>query len=146
MKLTYGTGSARKRDAGRMTPAGEDYLMRIYVLSGEGKEPVRIKELSDDLGVSPSSASRMATAMSARGLVNFRRYGYITLTEEGEKLGEYLVWRRDVLIRFLTALRGDLDVEKEAETVEHCLFCDTVRAMEVFLEHWDGDCLAAGGE
>ncbi len=146
MKLTYGTGNARKREAGRMTPAGEDYLMRIYVLSGEGKEPVRIKELSDDLGVSPSSASRMATAMSARGLVNFRRYGYITLTGEGQQLGEYFVRRRDVLIRFLTALRGDSDVEEEAETAEHCLFRDTVRAMEVFLDHWDGDCLPVRGE
>ncbi len=144
MKIAGGNG--RSREGGRMTPAGEDYLMRIYVLSGEGREPVRIKELSDDLGVSPSSASRMASSMSARGLVNFRRYGYITLTGEGRQLGEYLVWRRDVLIRFLTALRGDRDVEKEAETAEHCLFRDTVRAMEVFLEHWDGDSLTVSGE
>ena len=144
MRFT-GTADNGRRGGGRMTPAGEDYLMRIYVLSGEGCEPVRIKELSEDLSVSPSSASRMATAMSARGLVNFRRYGYITLTEDGRELGEYLVRRRDVLIRFITALRGDGDAEAEADAAEHCLFRDTVRAMEVFLDHWDGDG-PAGGE
>ena len=53
-----GTADNGRRGGGRMTPAGEDYLMRIYVLSGEGREPVRIKELSEDLRVSPSSASR----------------------------------------------------------------------------------------
>lgn len=121
----------RERDEkdGRMTPAGENYLMKIHELSDGGRDPVRIRDLSLSLGVTPSSASRMATAMCADGYVNFRRYGYITLTEKGAERGEYLRERLKTVREYLLRLGGEHS-EDEASAVAHCLSPATVEAMK----------------
>ena len=121
----------------RLTPAGEDYLMKIHELSDGGKEPVRIRDLSVALKVSPSSASRMATAMSAEGFVNFRRYGYITLTALGRQTGEYMRKRRALTTAALARLREveESAVADEAERAAHCLSPETVEALEQTLRN-----------
>ena len=121
----------------RLTPAGEDYLMKIHELSDGGKEPVRIRDLSVALNVSPSSASRMATAMNAEGFVNFRRYGYITLTALGQQTGGYMRKRRALATAALARLRGESEPEvaDEAERAAHCLSPETVEALERTLRH-----------
>ena len=130
-------GEIRKN--GGMTPAAEDYLEMICRLAttaegGSGytdtPRPVRIGELAEKLHVSPSSASRMAQAMALRGYIDFRRYGFITLTAEGQETGNYLIRRHTVVMRFLEWLRGDPDGFGEAERIEHHLSRKTVEAME----------------
>ena len=113
---------------GRMTPACENYLMKIHELSDGGRDPVRIRDLSSSLGVTPSSASRMATAMCADGYVNFRRYGYITLTEKGAARGRYMRERLATVRDYLARLNGSAS-EDEAASVAHCLSPETVEAM-----------------
>ncbi len=120
-------GDAKKK--GGLTPAAEDYLEMIYRLSSENKKPVRICELSECLHVSPSSASRMAQSMSAWGYVEFKRYGYITLTTLGCETGEYLIERHRIVGAFLAWLTGE-DRLTETERIEHYLSEGTVRAME----------------
>ena len=128
-------GEIRKN--GGMTPAAEDYLEMICRLahSDEAGEngalrPVRIGELAEKLHVSPSSASRMAQTMALRGYIDFKRYGFITLTAEGQETGEYLIRRHTVVMRFLEWLREDPDGFGEAERIEHHLSRQTVEAME----------------
>lgn len=118
---------AKKR--GGLTPAAEDYLEMIYRISEENKRPVRICELSERLSVSPSSASRMAQSVSAWGYVEFRRYGYITLTELGCRTGAYLIHRHSVVSDFLVWLTGEERLI-EAERIEHYLSPHTVASME----------------
>ncbi len=125
-------GEARKQ--GGLTPAAEDYLEMIYRLSaveGEGR-PVRICELSEKLHVSPSSASRMAQSMAVWGYLDFKRYGYITMTEKGEECGEYLMRRHSIVMRFLRWLNMESELT-EAERIEHYLSRGTVAAMEKLL-------------
>ena len=114
---------------GELTPAAEDYLEMIYRISEENKRPVRICELSERLSVSPSSASRMAQSVSAWGYVEFRRYGYITLTPLGCRTGEYLIHRHRIVCEFLLRLTGE-EKSAEAERIEHWLSPHTVLAME----------------
>ena len=128
-------GEVRKN--GGMTPAAEDYLEMICRLARsdeEGKSetmrPVRICELAEELHVSPSSASRMAQAMALRGFVDFKRYGFITLTPAGLDMGDYLIRRHRVVLAFLEWLRGDHECFEEAERIEHHLSRRTVEAME----------------
>ena len=128
-------GEVRKN--GGITPAAEDYLEMICRLArsdedGEsgGMRPVRICELAEKLHVSPSSASRMAQTMALRGYVDFKRYGFITLTAEGAEMGDYLIRRHRVVQEFLGWLRGDRECFEEAERIEHHLSRQTVEAME----------------
>lgn len=118
-----------EKKKGSLTPAAEDYLEMIYRLSEESKRPVRICELSECLRVTPSSASRMVQSMAVWGYVEFKRYGYITLTERGAKMGRYLMGRHHTVVEFLRWLTGDTD-EGEAERIEHYLSPKTVAFME----------------
>ncbi len=128
--------AAKKR--GGLTPAAEDYLEMIYRISEENKKPVRICELSERLSVSPSSASRMAQSVSAWGYVEFKRYGYITLTELGCRTGAYLIHRHRVVSEFLVWLTGEARLA-EAERIEHYLSPETVAAMERLLSDERGN-------
>ncbi len=124
-------GEAKKK--GSLTPAAEDYLEMIYRLSDKNSKPVRVCELSECLHVSPSSASRMAQSMSAWGYIEFKRYGYITLTEQGCAEGEYLIARHLTVLAFLKWLTGE-ECLLETERIEHYLSPETVAAMEKKLE------------
>lgn len=120
-----------------MTPAAEEYLETICRLARNG--PVRIRELSERLRVAPSSASRMARQMNAAGYVDFKRYGYITLTEAGARTGEYFQKRRAVVRRFLELLKGTSDERTETRQIERYLSASTVAAMENRISEWEND-------
>ena len=142
-------GAARKN--GELTPACEDYLEMIYRISVSGEseidrengengtaapKPVRICELAEYLHVAPSSASRMAQSMALRGYIDFKRYGFITLTASGMETGAYLIKRHGIVIEFLKWLRAG-DVLVEAERIEHYLTRETVCAMESIVKSRD---------
>lgn len=120
-----------------MTPAAEEYLETICRLARNG--PVRIRELSERLRVAPSSASRMARQMNAAGYVDFKRYGYITLTEAGARTGEYFQKRRAVVRRFLELLKGTADERTETAQIERYVSASTVAAMENRISEWEND-------
>lgn len=126
----YTQSGYAKLDSKVLTPASEDYLEMIYRISNGGETPVRVGELSEHLHVTPSSASRMVSFMSGAGFVNFKRYGYITLTDSGKEKGEYLIRRHGTVNRFLSNLKGTNDETEETERIEHYLSKSTVEAME----------------
>ena len=115
-----------------MTAAMEDYLEMICRIARAGGE-VRVRELAARLHVKPSSASKMAAQLDALGYVNAERYGLIRPTETGRGIGDYLLWRHDVVERFLRALNGSQDETEQAERIEHFLDRRTVGNMERFL-------------
>lgn len=118
-----------------LSPVWEDYLEMIYRLrNGTDNviQPVRIRDLAEQLHVSPSSASRMAKAMALRGFLDFQRYGYITLTDKGEENGAYLLRRHEIVCSFLSKLRGGGGILAEAERIEHGLTPETVAALETW--------------
>ena len=124
-----------ERERTKLTPAAEEYLEMIYRLSfeddaGKGEiKPVRICTLAEKLHVSPSSASRMAQSMALWGYIDFRRYGYITMTDKGRETGGFFVKRRDTVGRFFEWLCGG-KCEDDTDKIAHYLSEDTVSAME----------------
>ena len=122
-----------------LTPAAEEYLEMIYRLSysddcaedgiTSGERPVRICSLAEELHVSPSSASRMAQSMALWGYIDFRRYGYITLTEKGREKGEYLLRRRKAVRLFFDKLCGG-ECPDNTDRISHFLSAVTVEAIE----------------
>lgn len=95
----------------------EDYLEMIYRLSREDSY-TRVLELANALHVQPPSASRMLRRLAEEGLVKYERYSIVRLTEQGERIGAYLLERHNVLERFLHLL-GVPDVLEDAERIEH---------------------------
>ncbi len=109
----------------KITSSMEDYLEMICRLQHD-EQPVRIKELAECLHVKPSSASKMASNLKSQGLVEFEKYGTVTLTEDGMQLGEYLLFRHEVLHRFFCYINQKTDELEQVEKVEHFMNPQTV--------------------
>ena len=67
-----------------LTPAHEDYLKAIYMLSARGGE-VNNSALASYLEVSPASATNMVKKLAELALVEYTPYQSVTLTETGER-------------------------------------------------------------
>src|SRR3954451_20563529 len=103
-----------------MTPAVEDYLKTIFLLSTRG-EAVTTGALAKELQVSSPSVSAMVKRLADGELV--RRGRTLTLTAAGERAALRVVRRHRLLETFLVrALEMPWDeVHEEAEQLEHAL-------------------------
>ena len=118
-----------KLSPGEISPNLEDFLEMIY---RTGSVPVRVKNMSEWLGVSASVASRSASSLREAGFCTFEKYGFVTLTPEGEKKGAYLVRRHRAVAALLENVCGEARLE-ETEKIEHFISEDTVGKIETFL-------------
>lgn len=102
----------------KLTESMEDYLEMIFRHT-KGNHAITIKELSNHLNVLPSSASKMIKRLTAQNLVSSKKYGIITLTEEGQQIGSYLLFRHNTLTEFFQKLnQNDFKLE-QVEKIEH---------------------------
>lgn len=118
-----------RRAAGELSPNLEDFVEMIWRM---GDVPVRIKNLSEWLGVSPSVASRSASALREAGYCDFEKYGFVSLTRRGREMGQYLIRRHRAVERLLGEICGEADLA-EVEKIEHYLSEDTVERIERYL-------------
>lgn len=117
----------------QITSSMEDYLEMICRIYKEEKT-IRINQLASRLHVKPSSASKMVSNLKSQELVDFERYGIITLTEKGLNYGEYLLFRHEVLHRFFCHLNQTSDELELVEKVEHFIDERTIYNMQSFLK------------
>ena len=124
-----------KEMAKEQTASMEDYLEAIALLS-ERKKVVRVNELSKALGVKMPSITSALKKLSELGLVEHERYGYVTLTEEGNKIAADVIQRHEILSHFLTdILNIDLEVaEEDACKMEHSLSQKSLERLAKFVE------------
>ena len=94
----------------------EDYLESILVLR-EGKEAVRVSQMSKALGVKMPSVTSALRKLSQQGLVEHKRYGRVQLTPDGEKIAEDVFHRHEALRRFLTEI---LNIDPEIAVEDAC--------------------------
>lgn len=111
-----------------ITSAMEDYLEMIARIQKNGG--VRVNDLSRRLHVRASSVTKMVQQLAQAGLVLAPKYGSIELTEKGRTLGDYLLYRHEVLCRFLCLLNGTENEIEQAEKIEHYLNEKTVRNLD----------------
>lgn len=116
-----------------LTASMEDYLEMICRML-KGQDVVRIQALSENLHVKPSSASKMVNALKERGYISFQKYGYLTATPRGLEVGEYLLYRHDVLHEFLCLLNHSENELEQVEKIEHFINRETVTNLQLLLE------------
>ena len=73
----------------------------------------------------------MVQQLVQEGFVLAERYGDIALTERGRAMGNYLLYRHDVIHRFLCLLNHSEDELEQAEKIEHFLTCETVKNLDL---------------
>jgi Mn-dependent DtxR family transcriptional regulator len=113
-----------------LTPAMEDYLEMIYRNSLiEGY--MRINTLSELLNVAAPSATKMVQKLNVLGLVDYKKYGIIFLTENGRDVGKYLLQRHNIIESFLSNLKIQDDLLVETEIIEHSISAATLHKINL---------------
>ena len=112
-----------------LTESMEDYLEMIY----RNGANITVKKLSTLLNVRPSSVSKMATKLKSLGYISFETYGNIYLTENGNKIGKYLLWRHSVLENLLKYINKNEFCLEQVERIEHFVDDITLSNIETFL-------------
>ncbi len=105
------------------SPAIDDYLKVVYQHTEWQDERITPSQLAQQLGLAPSSVTEMVQKLAAAGLVDHRRYGPITLTEEGRLRAAAIVRRHRLVETWLVQEYGYTwdEVHDEAEVLEHAL-------------------------
>ena len=114
--------------------AAEDYLADIYRLQAAG-ESATTGIVADRRHVTPASTTSMFKRLARDGLVTYREYEGVTLTEEGQRLALAVLRRHRLVERFLTdVLRLPWEsVDDLADQMEHALPDAVVDALETLL-------------
>lgn len=112
-------------EGSELTTAMEDYLEMICRTSRKNGI-VRVSDLSKMLNVKPPSATKMVQHLKELGYVDCQKYGQIELTEAGTSVGEYLLYRHDVIYHFLCILNQSENELEQVEKIEHFLNRKTV--------------------
>lgn len=105
-----------------ITDNQEDYLINILRLSEKGGV-VKTSALSKFMGVSPASVSEMLKILAEQGLVNYRKYKGVSLSEEGAEYARGIKRKHKIMERFLTDVLdvSDIEAHEEACKMEHVL-------------------------
>jgi Mn-dependent DtxR family transcriptional regulator len=113
-----------------LTPALEDYLEMIY-RNTLVESYIRINTLAKLLNVRDSSASKMVKKLGELGLVNYEKYGIITLTEAGKNEGEFLLNRHNIIEQFLYFIGCEDNTLLQTEMIEHYISTTTIENIEI---------------
>lgn len=113
-----------------LTSAMEDYLEMIYRNSlVEGY--MRINTLSELLNVQAPSATKMVQKLSKFGLLDYKKYGIIFLTENGKEIGMFLLHRHNIIETFLKSIGVSDNLLIETELIEHVISVNTLQRIEL---------------
>ncbi len=83
----------------------EDYLKTIFNLTRK-TDVSRSRGIAEKLDVSQSSVTGALRLLKKKGLVNYRPYGYVTLTDSGRKTAAEIVKRHEILESFFVNVLG----------------------------------------
>lgn len=114
-----------------LTASMEDYLEMLYRCSLENTY-LRINVIAKRLNVKDSSVSKMMKKIKDLSLISYEKYGIITLTDKGKKIGFYLYQRHIIVESFLKFLTNKKDVLLETELIEHTISPETVKDLNDF--------------
>ena len=121
----------KEQNISKLSAALENYLEAVAALKKE-KKYARIGDIAKFLDVKSSSVNVAINFLAENGLVVHEKYGYVDLTEEGERVAEEIQKKHDILYKFLNELLfidGDI-AAKEACEIEHSVSAETIRKLE----------------
>ncbi len=119
-----------------LTPAMEDYLEMVFRTCQE-QGYLRINELAENLNVRASSATKMVQKLGEYGLIKYKKYGIIELTDTGKELGAFLLKRHNIIEKFLSVIGIEENLLKETELIEHNISSNTQKHMDIFNQFFE---------
>ena len=111
----------------------DHYIDTIYKLHTE--EGVRVTDVAKGMNVSKASANVAVKKLVEDGFIIHEKYGNIFITEDGIEHAKKVLWKRDIISKFLNEI---LNVKEEKASsdaceIEHVISDDTLEQMESFI-------------
>jgi len=113
----------------------EDYLEAIFNLARK-TDVARSRGIAEKLDVSKSSVTGALRLLKKKGLINYRPYDYVTLTDAGRKTAAQIVKKHEVLTSFFAdviGLKSKL-AQSCACRAEHVLGQEVINKLLMFIE------------
>jgi len=122
----------------KLTQSLEDYLEAIYVI-GLTNKVIRVKEIARFLDVKTPSVVDAICKLTEKGLVIHEKYGYLELTDEGQKLAKGVNDKHEKLYKFLKEILGvsSASSKKDACNIEHYISKEAMDKMIKFTRFVD---------
>jgi DtxR family Mn-dependent transcriptional regulator len=119
---------------GSLTEREEDYLRAILEIQ-QNKGYARVKDISEKVGVSPPSCVEMMKKLDDKKLINYEKYGGVTLTSEGKKISMSVTERHETFRKLLEIIQVPREIAiKDAHSLEHNLEPSTILQFKRFVE------------
>ena len=119
------------------TPSMEDYLERIYLLIEE-KGYARVSDIAEALVVHPSSVTKMVQKLDKSEYLVYEKYRGLVLTPKGKKIGKRLVYRHDLLEKFMKIIGVDKEhIYGDVEGIEHHLSWDAIDRIGDLVQYFE---------
>ncbi len=125
----------------KLTRGLEEYLEVLYKLKLKGKKVFRIGEIAKMTNVSMASVNSAIRRLHELGMVKYEKYGYVELTEAGEKYARKMYESEILIFKFLHEILGvskDVALE-DACKIEHDLSNETLKKLEKFIRKMLGE-------
>lgn len=131
--------SFKKVRADHAAETAQDYVEAVSdILHRRGE--CRVKDLSEHLGVSHVTVSRIIARLQEENLVETEPYRPIRLTAKGERLAAETRQRHETVLAFLLAMGvPEPEAQRDAEGMEHHVGDATLQAMKNFLQQQQQD-------
>jgi len=111
----------------------EDYLEALAQVIDE-KGFAKVKDIAEELSVSPSSVTEMFQKLREQGYINYEKYRGVTLTDKGLNIAMRTRKRHDTLREFLCILGVPESVANEdACRIEHVVNIETMKRLTKFV-------------
>lgn len=109
----------------------EDFLKAVYSLQ-QSNDRVSTNALAEHLNVKAPSVTDMARRMEGAGLIHYKKYHGVRLTEEGERMALAVIRRHRMIELYLVQELGyELhEVHAEAERLEHAVSDRFIEALD----------------
>lgn len=119
------------------TSTVENYLKQILLLAGDTDGLVPMGALASALAVVPGTATTMAKALAAEGLIDHRLRHGVALTAAGRRVALGVLRRHRLVETFLVeVLKMDwTEVHPEAEQLEHAISDRVLDRLDALLGH-----------
>ena len=122
------------RDTG-LTSNMEDYMEAITMLADKNKV-VRVKDIAKKLDIKMPSVTAALLKLKEMKLIEYEKYGYIELTNEGKDIADRVYNKHHCLSLFFKEILclNHEDSDTEACKVEHALAENTCVQLHKFVE------------
>ena len=118
----------------KLTNSQEEYIKTIYILQ-KNNQKIRVTDIAKKLKITKPSVNKAINILKDLNLINYKTYGEISLTKDGEKNAREIIKKYDILKMFLTDVLeiNQEKAEEEAKQMKYAMSEETAQKLDLYI-------------